>query len=376
VHFPLKPFDLVTRLPPGFMAGVFGDAVAKRFRSQPTTPTFASILENGLGRTICRDFYFPYARKIWGASPDALDPEQAKRRVANSSIGKMLRRIAGAVPGFKRPGAGRFFYPRHGFGQISAALRRAAEAAGAEVHVGAAVTGVNVEGGRVCSVDATVNGAPITWQASYVLSTIPITALSALVRSDGSAPPRPATEALQQRAMILIYLLLDRDQFTEFDAHYFPEEAVRITRLSEPKNYSQTVRAGRTVLCAELPCATSDEVWGMSDEDLGALVVRDLEHARLGPVPGILRVETRRLPNAYPLYTKGYRSAFDALDTWAGSIGGLVTFGRQGLFAHDNTHHTMAMAYALADCIQPDGEFDEPAWRAARESFESHVVED
>ena len=41
------------------------------------------------------------------------------------------------------------------------------------------------------------------------------------------------------------------DQFTEFDAHYFPETPVRISRLSEPKNYSLTVAPGRTGLCPQ-----------------------------------------------------------------------------------------------------------------------------
>jgi protoporphyrinogen oxidase len=114
----------------------------------------------------------------------------------------------------------------------------------------------------------------------------------------------------------------------------------------------------------------------VSDKELGALVVRDLEHAGLGPMPVVSRVETRRLPHAYPLYTQGYRDALDALDRWIGGIGGLVTFGRQGLFAHDNTHHTMAMAYALVECLGADGSFDLAAWARARKSFESHVVED
>jgi hypothetical protein len=43
---------------------------------------------------------------------------------------------------------------------------------------------------------------------------------------------------------------------------------------------------------------------------------------------------------------------------------------------HDNTHHTMAMAYALVESLQPSGALDRAAWGAARRSFESNVVED
>jgi protoporphyrinogen oxidase len=377
VHFPLKPLDAITRLPPAFIAGVLADTLRKPFSPAGADPSFASILERGLGRTICRDFYFPYAEKIWGLPPADLDPEQAKRRVGNNSLGKMVQKVLSAVPGMpRRPGAGRFFYPRLGYGQISNSLHRAASAAGATVRLDTDVTGVAVEGEQVRHVEVRCGGETLRLAADYVLSTIPVTVLARLVRTDGPPAPLASAAALQQRAMVLVYLTLDVNQFTEFDAHYFPETAIRITRLSEPKNYSQTPAPGRTVLCAELPCAHGSAEWSMTDADLGALVVRDLETAGLGPVPRVTGIQTRRLPNAYPLYTKGYREAFDALDRWAGGIRGLVTFGRQGLFAHDNTHHTMAMAYALVQCLRSDGSFDDQAWAVARRSFESHVVED
>jgi protoporphyrinogen oxidase len=378
VHFPLKPFDLLTRLPPSFMAGVVADAVRKRISpTHVADASFASVLEAGLGRTICRDFYFPYAAKIWGLPPTSLDPEQAKRRVASGSLAKMLRRVASALPGVpKPPGAGRFFYPRLGFGQISDAFHQAAVASGARVILQADVTAVNVRDGRVTHVEAAFGGTTHVMPAAHVLSTIPLTALARLVRAEDLQAPAAATAALAQRSMVLVYLSLDTPQFTEFDAHYFPEASVRITRLSEPKNYSLTAAPGRTVLCAELPCALGSEEWTMADRDLGALVCRDLEQAGLGPVPPVTAVRVERLPHAYPLYTKGYREAFDTLDRWLGDINGLVTFGRQGLFAHDNTHHTMAMAYALVNALEPDGSLDRRRWAEARKGFESNVVED
>jgi protoporphyrinogen oxidase len=208
-----------------------------------------------------------------------------------------------------------------------------------------------------------------------VLSTIPVPLLARLIRGD-DAPPLDSAGTLSHRAMILVYLTLGVDRFTEFDAHYFPELTIRISRLSEPKNYSLTERRGRTVLCAEMPCATSDAEWTMSDEGLGHIVCADLARAGLPAGHQLLDVHVERLPHAYPLYTRGYRQAFEAIDRWIAGFHGLVTFGRQGLFVHDNTHHTIAMAYALVDCLREDGTFDRPAWARARAEFQSHVVED
>jgi hypothetical protein len=53
-----------------------------------------------------------------------------------------------------------------------------------------------------------------------------------------------------------------------------------------------------------------------------------------------------------------------------------VSLGRQGLFAHDNTHHTLAMARAAVDRLDGPGRFDRERRGGARRVFETHVVED
>jgi hypothetical protein len=53
-----------------------------------------------------------------------------------------------------------------------------------------------------------------------------------------------------------------------------------------------------------------------------------------------------------------------------------VSFGRQGLFVHDNAHHAMQMGYDAVDALRDDGRFDRYAWTAARERFAEHIVED
>ena len=65
-----------------------------------------------------------------------------------------------------------------------------------------------------------------------------------------------------------------------------------------------------------------------------------------------------------------------ALEGWARAHPRLLTFGRQGLFVPDNTHHALAMGWAAADALASDGTFDRSAWSAARDRFAAHVVED
>jgi protoporphyrinogen oxidase len=380
IHFPLKPVDLFLRLDRAFAFGALRDGLKKTFAHRNGhSDSYASVLMAQLGQTICDDFYFPYARKIWGRDPVELSGIQARRRVSASSFSKLARKVLSQVPGLKPPGAGRFYYPRRGYGQISEAYADAARAQGADFQFGSRVVRLEYTGAAQCpwQVWAQNNGQERVIEADYVWSTIPVTIVARAVTKP--AAPQDviaASQKIDYRAMLLVYLALDVDQFTEYDAHYFPGSAIRITRLSEPKNYAALPSPqGRTVLCAELPCALGDVHWKMSNDELGRLVTEDLARAGI-PLPRpAVKVHVERLAHAYPIYLHGYEEPFGRLDTWAESLPRFLSYGRQGLFAHDNTHHALYMAYAAVECLK-DGSFDRECWQNYRTIFATHVVED
>jgi protoporphyrinogen oxidase len=376
IHFPLKPVDLIFSTPFSFGLGVARDALAKLVRRpQKKQETFASVLKHSLGETICQDFYFPYAQKIWGISPDEISAIQAYRRVSAGSLLKLARKILGLLPGLKAPGAGRFYYPRGGYGRINEAIADEAVKLGVVIQTGATVRKLRL--GEPHKIEVEYQGSIQEIEADHIWSSIPITTLARIVDPGPPAAVLAASKEIRYRAMILIYVVLEQAQFTPFDAHYFPEADIKLTRLSEPKNYSDVDKpAGRTVLCGELPCGVDDEVWKMSDAQLGDLVVESLVKCGLPVRSRIRHVETRRLTHAYPIYVQGYEKHFSLLDEWAGSLERVLTFGRQGLFAHDNTHHALAMAYAAVDCLEESGSFDATRWGNYRSEFAKHIVED
>jgi len=371
LHFPLQPADLLRHAPLSLVSGFARDTVWKPFRRRGEDESFASVLRDGLGPAMCEHFYFPYARKIWGLDPEALDAEQARRRVAAGSASKLIGKVLGLLPGLRKPGAGRFFYPRGGFGQISEGYREAAVAAGARLQLNAPVESIRLE-----ETGVVVQASGEEHRAHLALSTIPVTILAQVLQP---APPpdiAASAAALHYRAMVLIYLVLATPRFTEFDAHYFPSLGIRITRLSEPRNYSLQGVPDRTLLCAELPCNTHDEVWRLPAEELAAVVREDLMRAGIPIQAPVVHVEVRRLAQAYPVYERGFHPHLVRLNNWLDSLPRVVSLGRQGLFAHDNTHHTLAMAYAAARCTREDGTFDRERWSRERAAFESFVVED
>jgi len=341
-------------------------------RASPGGSDFASQVRSSLGPTIADGFYLPYARKLWGVEPSALSAEQVRRRISADTPGKIVRRILHGSGAGGAQGSGTFWYPKRGYGEISEAFAAAAVDAGADVRMGTEATRIALTSDSAAV--STASGDRI--EARRVWSTLP---LPVLARLADPPPPENVTAALERlryRAMLLIYLVLDTDRYTPFDAHYLPEPVTPVTRLSEPKNYRDgDDPAGRTVLCAEIPCAVGDELWERSDEDLGDVVVRGLAAVDL-PAVRPSGVHVVRVPRVYPIYGIGYDDAFATVDAWAREQPVLLTFGRQGLFAHDNAHHALSMAWAAAEALGPDGSFDDDAWTAARERFALHVVED
>ena len=367
IAFPLRPLDLLRRLPPGMAAGALRDAALGPLR-RPRADTFSEVLLAALGSTLCERFYFPYARKVWGVDPAELSGEQARRRVGARSPGRMVARALARGSRGKRS----FLYPRRGYGQIWEALADAGVRAGVDLVLGTSATTLSLSpAGAVAGLS---DGRTIA--ARRVWSTIPLTALARM--ASPAAPPDAlaAADALRFRAMTLAYLVVERPRYTEFDAHYLPAGATPVTRISEPKNYRDgDDPPGHTVLCAEIPCEAGDPIWEASADELGRIVAGGLVEAGL-PHPRPAEVEVRRVPNAYPVLRAGFEGPLAALDGWAAAQPSLLTLGRQGLFVHDNAHHALAMAWAAADCLGRDGSFDALGWAAARERFAAHVVED
>lgn len=374
LHFPLKTTDLMLRLDRAFALGAFTNMLTRTlFGKGDEGDTFASVLRANLGQTICEHFYFPYSRKLWGHEPQELSGIQARKRVSAGSVSKILKRLA------RPPGAGKFYYPRKGYGQISEVYAEEGEKLGANIMMGWEASKITRQQNGSDGFDIELRNREGDTQlihADHIWSTIPVTLLSKMMEPAAPREVLQAAEKITYRSMILVYLKLPVEQFTTTDAHYFPEAHIRMTRMSEPKNYFGVPEPeGHTILCAELPCQRGDEFWNMSDEDLGKLILEDMQRAEL-PMHKPVSVFTRRLPQAYPIYTMGYEHDLETMDSWVETIPNMLVYGRQGFFAHDNTHHALYMAYSAVDCLEKDGSFNHDRWADYRKIFATHVVED
>jgi hypothetical protein len=172
-----------------------------------------------------------------------------------------------------------------------------------------------------------------------------------------------------------------------YDAHYLPGPQTRVTRLSEPANYrvSRDDPADRSVLCAEIPCAVGDPVWTSIRTTWPSS--SGTACGRAGSRGAARRCRGPPLPHVYPIYEIGYADRLRPLDEWVDGLDRVTTFGRLGLFAHDNTHHAMAEALDAVAALRPDGTRDPgsgpppapgspPTWsRTSQRGLEVHVLD-
>ena len=355
--FPLTVRGLIRGLPPGVAGRAALDAMCGPLR-RPRADSYADVVRAGLGPTVWRHFHEPYAWKVWGVEPTRLSGELARRRVSASSPGVVARRL---VAGFRHRPA--FLYPRQGFGAVAEAL--AAQLP--DVQLGTKVTGLIAHDDRV--IVGLADGRIIT--ASHVFSTAPVARTATWLGLTDLA------DEVRMRALVLVYLTIDRRPYTPYDAHYLPERHVLPTRVSEPMNYRDRADdpRDRTVLCAEIPCWEGDSTWRASDVDLGLRVADDLVRSGL-PAPRAVAVETRRLPSVYPVMTTEAIDALARTERALERVPRVTVLGRQGLFTPDNSDQVMEMGLRAARCVLDDGSLDQSAWRQARDDFRRFVVQD
>ncbi len=342
-------------------------ARARLHRRPPRS--YAEAVSQAVGPALYRLFYAPYAEKVWGLPGELIAVEQAARRVNQRGPLDLLRTFRRAHP------SRHFLYPRGGFGRIPEAyvgvLRQRPNV---RLCAGAVIQGLLLDRGGVREVVYEHGECRATVAPEHVVWTAP---LSDLVRLADAAPTpvREAVAGLQMRAVVIAYAQLARDAVGIADTSYFPESRFPFNRVMEQKRFSaETVPGERTVLVMDLACDPDDGRFTATDDAIREEVVPALEAAGLAHRDEITDFWCVRFRAAYPVYTADTAARLSTVRDWADAIGNLWLAGRQGLFLHNNTHHSLLMGYRAAAAIRGGG--NRAAWLRELETFADFTVAD
>jgi protoporphyrinogen oxidase len=201
-------------------------------------------------------------------------------------------------------------------------------------------------------------------EAEHLIWTAPLPELIRRLDPPAPAEVQKAVARLRHRGVVLCYVALGVPRVGEADTYYFPERRFPFNRVIEQKNFGpEMVPAGRTVLGMDLACEPDGDLFGASDAELASRVVPALEEAGLARRSDVVEVFSRRFRHAYPVYDLDYAPALERAMDWLGAFSNLWLAGRQGLFLHNNTHHSLLMGYQVADAIAAGGRRED--WEAA-----------
>lgn len=376
--FPLNLPDLLRHCPRPVMLHILKDLARRPAANrQENFQTFKDAMRSKVGETICNHFYFPFARKMWGLDPDQISAQQAVVRVKTSGVASLLiKLVCGLV---KKPkGGSEYFYPKKGIGQIARAMANDLMQRGVQIHTMTRIDRITLKNECIHSVHGFHRKQdPFSIPTDLLFSTIPVSELTSLTFPNHKTDCDFGGAPLRFRPVLFLNLIFPTRRLTPYDAHYFPEEKYSFTRISEPKIYSDSSSpVDRTGLCVEIPCDPDHAAFSLKDGELTAWILKQLNTAglRFSVIPTVMF--TVYVPNAYPIYQLGYEGMLQRHLSRISAVKGIISFGRCGLFVHDNMHHAMAMAYDAADCIDPSGTWNAEKWKRCLDGFKQFVVED
>lgn len=372
--YPLKPgLDMALKLGAGRCLRLGTSYAYSSLR--PITPekTLEDFFINRFGRQLYLTFFKEYTEKVWGVPCHEISAEWGAQRVKSLSIGKALvhalrKAMSGKAESTQTSLIENFLYPKYGPGQMWETVAERFQADGGRLVKGARVVAIDREENRVTGVRAVMpDGTEQTFPAAHVVSTMPVRDLMQAFR------PAPAPEALdvgsrlQYRDFITVGLLYRKLRKTAAasDARtnamadnwiYIQEPGVKVGRLQIFNNWSPYMVAdpGTVWLGLEFFARDDDELWGMSDEALKSLAIREMRQLNLADESDALDATVIRMPKAYPGYFGSAYERFDVVRQFVDGIPNLHLVGRNGMHRYNNQDHSMLSAKLAAQSILTD----------------------
>lgn len=357
--YPLSASNLLSSLPPWVGLACFTDFLLTWLRNktrQVSDDSFEAWVVNRFGRRLYDIYFGPYTAKVWGRDPSKLSASWAAQRVAVVDLWDLVLRTLGLRQGYNHyhhsPYKPDFWYPTRGVGSIYQRMAEEITRRGGRVSLQTRVREVLVGDDRVDGVLVERDDRLEEIDAEYFVSTVPISPLVKALRPIAPDDVLASANALRFRAMIFLFLMLDRESVSDDHWIYFPERDVIFNRISEMKNFTpEAAPKGKTSLTVEITCDADDEVWNASEDELYRRSIRGLVDAGLIRSDEVVGHFFTRTRNAYPTYDLNFEVNLGKLAYHLATYRNLIVCGRQGLFRYINQDHAIEMGLCAAEEI-------------------------
>lgn len=377
--YPLKPgMDLVQKMGPLRCLQFAGSYMASAARPIQPEQTLEDFFINRFGRQLYLQFFKDYTEKVWGVPCRDINADWGAQRIKSLSIGSAAKQalkkiVTGKTDTQHTSLIESFLYPKYGPGQMWETAAAEFESRGGRLLRGWAVDEIHRQERRVERVVARdVSGQRQSFDASAVVSTMPIRELAQALRPAPDAPTLSIASGLEYRDFITVGLLYRRmspkvagkSRHVSDNWIYIQEPGVKVGRVQVFNNWSPYMVADPDTvwLGLEFFARDDDALWAMSEDALKALAVREMQQLGLADEGELLDATVLRQPKAYPGYFGAAFQRFDALRAWLDGLDNLYLCGRNGMHRYNNQDHSMLSARLAAQAILNGGASRDAIW--------------
>jgi protoporphyrinogen oxidase len=355
LEFPPTPLGLLRSCGFREAARMGLDLVRERLRERESR-SLEDFAVSRFGETLARRILLNYSEKLWGLPAAELSPDAATRRLKGLSLTSLLSELM--APDRKSAHLdGSFFYPRRGYGQICEAIEQSLPPA--SLRPLRRVVGLECRGGVVTGVELAQGEA--VRPRGRIVSTLPLTALVGLLGRAVREEAHRAARALRFRHLRLVFLRLGQERVSGNASIYVPDRAFCVSRIYEPRNRSAVMApAGETGLVVEVPCFLDETIGQLSDADLASRVIDEIVSLGLVHRDRVLDWKHHAVPNAYPVYARGYAEQVATIRAALQPIVNLDTLGRAGQFLYSHLHDQLRHAKDYVDALTKAPAADSP----------------
>ncbi len=375
LDYPLKFGNLFTALGPLTflrLGAGYGVSLAQGLMNHHPPRSYAEYMTKCFGRPTYQLIFEPLAEKVWG-DPEGLHPELARTRVPTSNGLDLILKLLGMKKESADTNAEFFYYPRRGFGDFPQKLKEEIDARGGRVVTGATIDAFGMKDAGVETVHATIGGSRHSFKCDYLISTIPLPALSRLVSRESASH---AADDLQFRHLILVYLFVKQPFVLEDQWIFFPEREFLFSRVFEQKRMNPELGPrGETAICCDFTCSPGSWAWEADDEDLAKRCVTVLKVSgfiRPDAVKGFL---VKKVPQFYPRYDLQYPEKMRRTAAELKRVENLLLTGRLGMYNYNNSDHCFDMARFISEKLQA-GMMPREIWSGLEERVKSYKIVD
>ena len=362
LQYPIRATELLKKLGTAKTAALAAGMARSKARSlKGSTPAnYEEAMVRAFGAGVYNMIIGPYTEKVWKIKPADLSEEVARVRVSAGNAGRLMSQwfTKGKKDAANPTSLKEFTYIKGGVQGLVDVLRKKVEDAGGVLCSGCIATALTGEPGRVTHVLTHSCTPPVP--ADAVISTVPITDLTEMVTAGSVSTVDPAAgmgaaDELEFVGMVLVAVMINRDQVTPNSWMYFPEMNLCFNRAYEPGNFDPSMKPeGQSMLVFEVTARWSSPIWQKSNDEIIEHVLYDAVSTGVFSENDINDAAALRVPHAYPLYTTNFRENLQTVCDYLRPVRNLITTGRQGLFNHNNMDHSMLMGIRAAENLASD----------------------